>query len=183
MKVLFVEAPVTTDKNLRYQQNLAARSIAFAVLLAASWPRIHHMRHRLHVFLVSILVTACSGTSQITQQIEAQLRASSSGAVNLAKVGPASWEKVCVLTPYNDNIQAEKVLGFKWNAEANTSIAGDDGINVLVFVQAAQVVAYTEHPRNKGDFSQLQPRCLPRTSASVQRKLGPNGWVFLVRDQ
>jgi predicted nuclease of predicted toxin-antitoxin system len=34
------EVLVTTDKNLRYQQNLAARSIAIVVLLTTSWPRI-----------------------------------------------------------------------------------------------------------------------------------------------
>ena len=31
---------ITTDANLRYQQNLAARKIAIVVLLATSWPRI-----------------------------------------------------------------------------------------------------------------------------------------------
>ncbi|MHB8536208.1 MAG: hypothetical protein ACYDBW_12295 [Sulfuricaulis sp.] len=31
---------VTTDQNLRYQQNLASRKIAIVVLTATSWPRI-----------------------------------------------------------------------------------------------------------------------------------------------
>jgi hypothetical protein len=31
---------VTTDTNLKYQQNLAGRKIAIAVLLSTSWPRI-----------------------------------------------------------------------------------------------------------------------------------------------
>ncbi|MBA3314446.1 MAG: hypothetical protein M3552_00665 [Planctomycetota bacterium] len=31
---------VTTDQKLRYQQNLAGRSIAIVVLLSTSWPRI-----------------------------------------------------------------------------------------------------------------------------------------------
>lgn len=31
---------VTTDRNLKYQQNLAARCIAIVVLLTTSWPRI-----------------------------------------------------------------------------------------------------------------------------------------------
>ena len=31
---------VTTDQNLRHQQNLADRRLAIMVLLAASWPRI-----------------------------------------------------------------------------------------------------------------------------------------------
>ena len=33
---------VTTDKNLRYQQDLRARSIAVVVLTTTSWPRIRH---------------------------------------------------------------------------------------------------------------------------------------------
>ena len=31
---------VTTDRNLKYQQNLAVRSMAIVVLLTTSWPRI-----------------------------------------------------------------------------------------------------------------------------------------------
>ena len=31
---------VTTDRNLKYQQNLATRTIAIVVLLTTSWPRI-----------------------------------------------------------------------------------------------------------------------------------------------
>jgi hypothetical protein len=34
------EVLVTTDQNLKYQQNLAHRKIAIVVLSAASWPRI-----------------------------------------------------------------------------------------------------------------------------------------------
>ena len=34
------EILLTTDKNLRYQQNLAGRSIAIIVLSTTSWPRI-----------------------------------------------------------------------------------------------------------------------------------------------
>jgi hypothetical protein len=34
------EVLVTTDQNLRYQQNLPARSIGVVVLTTTSWPRI-----------------------------------------------------------------------------------------------------------------------------------------------
>jgi predicted nuclease of predicted toxin-antitoxin system len=33
---------VTTDQNLRYQQNLTDRKIAIVVLTTTSWPRIEH---------------------------------------------------------------------------------------------------------------------------------------------
>ena len=36
------EVLVTTDKSLRYQQNLSAQRITIVVLTSASWPRIHH---------------------------------------------------------------------------------------------------------------------------------------------
>jgi len=34
------ETLITTDQNLRYQQNLTGRKIAIAVLMTTSWPRI-----------------------------------------------------------------------------------------------------------------------------------------------
>lgn len=34
------ELLITTDRNLRYQQNLTGRQIAIVVLLSTSWPRI-----------------------------------------------------------------------------------------------------------------------------------------------
>jgi hypothetical protein len=34
------EAMITTDQNLRFQQNLSARTIAILVLTSTSWPRI-----------------------------------------------------------------------------------------------------------------------------------------------
>ncbi len=37
------EILVTTDQNLKYQQNLSNRTIAIVVLRAASWPRIQNV--------------------------------------------------------------------------------------------------------------------------------------------
>lgn len=36
------DALVTTDRNLRYQQNLGSRQIAILVLTTTSWPRIRN---------------------------------------------------------------------------------------------------------------------------------------------
>ena len=141
------------------------------------------MKHCWFSFTFSLLCGACSSGSDISGQIESQFKASEAAPINLALVVPASWERVCVLGPYTDNLRTEQVLGFKWDSEAKTSIAASDGINVLVFVQGKEVVAYSEHPRSKGDFSQLQPRCLPRSLATVTRKVGSGGWVYLVATQ
>ncbi len=36
------DALITTDQNLRYQQNLARRTLAILVLPTTSWPKIQH---------------------------------------------------------------------------------------------------------------------------------------------
>jgi hypothetical protein len=41
------DAFVTTDQNLKYQQDLPGRKLAIAVLMATSWPRVE--RHAAHV--------------------------------------------------------------------------------------------------------------------------------------
>ena len=126
-------------------------------------------------------LVGCSGdNASISAQISAQFEASRTAPIDLSVVGPASWDRVCVLPPYATNQTAEKVLGFRWDAESKTSIAGSDGITVLVFVESQQVVAYAEHPRHLGDFSKLKPPCLPRSRATAKRELGSGGWVYLV---
>ena len=44
---------ITTDQNLRYQQNLAGRQLAILVLLSTSWPRI-----QLHLDIIQDAVDA-----------------------------------------------------------------------------------------------------------------------------
>lgn len=41
------ELLITTDRNLRYEQNLADRQIAIAVLMTTSWPRIKQHTDRI----------------------------------------------------------------------------------------------------------------------------------------
>jgi hypothetical protein len=136
---------------------------------------------RSSLVLPLILLLGCSSSSwYIKKQIVEQFEASKTAPIDLSVVEPASWERVCVLSPYTTNQTAEEILGFRWDAESKTSIAQNDGINVLVFVQNQQVVAYTQYPRNKGDFSKLQPRCLPRSQSTVKREPDADGWIYLV---
>jgi hypothetical protein len=52
------EVLVTTDKNLKYQQNLASRSIAILVLGTTSWPRIRASAE----IIVAAVATAAPGS-------------------------------------------------------------------------------------------------------------------------
>jgi len=54
------EVFVTTDKNLKYQQNLVGRRLAIVVLLSTSWPRIR----RVLPSVVEAIATASPGSYQ-----------------------------------------------------------------------------------------------------------------------
>lgn len=132
-----------------------------------------------------IHLTACSdGNSrpEISKQIEAQYASNKDSVIDLSKLGPTSWDRVCVLRPYSDNSYAEKVLGVKWNVWANSSIGTSDSINLLVFLQGNNVVAHTEHPRSLGDFSKLSPACLNREKSNALRRVTDGGWTYLVSE-
>ncbi len=49
---------ITTDKNLRYQQNLQTRTIAIAVLGSTSWPRIRQNVEQIAGMLANIATSA-----------------------------------------------------------------------------------------------------------------------------
>jgi glutamate racemase len=49
------ELLITTDTNLRYQQNLRNRSIAILVLTTTSWPRIRQVTNEIQAAVAAIL--------------------------------------------------------------------------------------------------------------------------------
>lgn len=139
-----------------------------------------HMRSRL--FLAScVWLTAAGCTAHdASLAIFRQFVESKGASVNLATAVPGTWEKVCVLGPYSNNETAKKTLGFEWNAETKTTIQTNEGISLLLFVQENKVIAYVEHPRNHGDFSNLTPQCFPKEKAQFVHDPKPTkGWPGL----
>lgn len=130
--------------------------------------------------MIAVVLSACAGSDSDISKRLAQQFDKGAEPIDLAQLGPPSWQRVCVLPPYTTNAHAEQVLGFKWDAEGNTGIASSDGINVLAFVRDAKVIAYVEHPRSRGDLSVLKPRCLAQASAKLVRRVASSGWVYLV---
>lgn len=121
---------------------------------------------RIYLSVVTLCLLVGCADDDISARISAEFDSGAS-PIDLAAVGPERWDRVCVLGPYTDNKRTAKVLGFAWNSELRTSIAGSDSVTVLIFVEGKRVTAYTEHPRVKGDFGRLSSRCLPRSSAVV----------------
>jgi hypothetical protein len=105
--------------------------------------------------------------SGISKEIEMQIQQNNWERIDLATVGGAAWQRVCVLGPYSDNSRVEEILGFKWDlAQKAPAVVNADGVNVLVFVEGKDVIAHAEHPRDRGDFAQLSGECFDRAAAT-----------------
>ena len=120
------------------------------------------------LLLIIALITGCSESGRISSRIAEQFDSGTS--IDLNQAFRESWDRICILGPYSVNEDAKSAIGFPWDAEASTSIAMSDGINVLVFTKGQTVVAHVEHPRNKGDFSRVTPDCVPRSQAKLVRQ-------------
>lgn len=151
------------------------------------------MKHHSGLWFWPALLWVCMGCNQsktlkidISAPINQHLQTTPNQPIDLAVLGPKSWQKVCVITPYSDNESAARILGVEWDAENQTSIQYSDSITLLVFVEAQKVVAFAEHPRRYGDFTKVQPPCLGRAEAKVVREPNPRkpeGVIFLIRSQ
>ena len=102
-------------------------------------------------------------------------------AVDLITVQAGDWDRVCLLGPYSNDRAAKEILGFSWPVESRSSIDGNDGISLLLFVRQQHVVLAVEHPRDRGDFSGLSGRCFaPDQARFVVRAGRADGWPELV---
>ena len=48
------EVLVTTDQNMRHQQNLARRRLGIVVLMATAWPRVRHRIEEIRTAIVDV---------------------------------------------------------------------------------------------------------------------------------
>jgi hypothetical protein len=114
---------------------------------------------------------ACAGCSPadrfLDAQIDYQLGKGGSPTLDLGKVGPAQWTRVCVLGPYATDALARERLGFDWAVTRHTSLADGDDRVALVFSDGARVLAFVERPRASADFTTLQPPCRERAAARL----------------
>jgi hypothetical protein len=136
--------------------------------------------------LLLFLVSSCGfSRSDISKELENQIQNNNGERIDLSQVGGSAWRRVCILGPYSDNNKAEKTLGFKWDLEKKTSsILSSDSVNVLVFVEGKDVIAYVEHPRRLGDFAKLSGQCFDRLSATLVRdKTRKDNWVSFVSEK
>ncbi len=133
------------------------------------------------LFFLLFLVGSCDSTVQGTsEEITRQFQSSGRTFVNLAKVVPQAWDRVCILGPYSTSKNGYDLLGFAWPVEAKSTIATSDSIALLLFVKNKEVLEYVEHPRRDGDFANLSRRCFNREKSTFHHQTNPpKGWPGL----
>ena len=161
--------------NERLRFHVSSRNLFLkSILLYSPTVMVHKTAQNLLHWLAILLLAGCSpASSEVSEKITQQFQSSGRTFVNLDEVVPGNWDKVCILGPYSDSKAAKTTLGFEWEIESKSSIATNDGIAQLLFVQENRVVVSTEHPRHDGDFTNLSRQCFPREQSTFVHKTNP----------
>jgi hypothetical protein len=72
--------------------------------------------------------------------------------VKLKDLTDFKWDRVYIFPPYTGLETIDNDLGFVWPRARSIHTDYRDDINLIVFTDNRQVVAYVEHPRSLGDL-------------------------------
>jgi hypothetical protein len=104
----------------------------------------------------------------------AQAIQTSPSRIDLARLYPAAWDRVCVIPSHTSAAAARSVLGFDDRRAGR--LAERDDVSGLWFVRGRKVISAVNFPRRQGDFGAAGAAyCLPRDSAIFQAELTPAG--------
>jgi len=138
------------------------------------------MKYAFFVMFLLMQVSCDTPSTGVSEEITRQFQSSGRTFVNLAKVIPLAWDKVCILGPYSTSTHAQETLGFSWPVEQQSTISTSDHITLLIFVKDSTIVELVEHPRRDGDFANLSRQCYAREQATFHHQTNPKrGWPGL----
>lgn len=150
---------------MRNSLKLIPKYLAFGGLVAAG--------------LTGLLAVHLSQTDTyaISDAVTRQVNASQ--VLDLSILGPASWTRVCIFSPYTPAYAIEKELGFKLRPKlfADPDVAESE--NLLVFVHGTKVDTIVEHSTSKGYFSIKGSRCFERHQAKFIKRVGADKRIHL----
>ncbi len=139
------------------------------------------MQRLLIVTFFAVILQGCDAPDKtISQKIGAQFDNPSGTTIDLQNVVAYDWERLCVIGPYATNKSIEEQIGFPWDGLSKSTIGDHDNISLLVFVKSNSVVAFTEHPRGKGDFLEMKPKCLWKADAILLKRKGKGDSIQLI---
>lgn len=86
--------------------------------------------------VLAAVLSACTSGSSST---DIAARFDTDGVVDLSTATPGPWTRVCIVGPYSDPATEGRRLGFRWPAEAESTITASDAVSLLVFTQGERV--------------------------------------------
>ena len=120
------------------------------------------------------LVSACRSEGPVNKSIAATVEKGPDTRLVLAEHTGFLWDRVCILGPYTPDDKVDSLTGIQGAAGQAYDIRSNDGINVLVFVSDARIVASVAHARNRGDFGpEVVGKCYTREQATFSVRVAP----------
>ena len=138
------------------------------------------MNYRNLLLIVSLLFTlwGCRADEKLAERNLVAALKNPNRELALASIGPEDWDRMCVLTPYSTNKNAQATLGFPWNAERRTGIESRDDMYVLAFVNDDQVAMYLEMPRHEEDLLHSETLCFEFSPEATIHQDSIGNWTL-----
>ena len=135
------------------------------------------MRKDFLVLVVAgLLAGSCRGQGAVSASIAASVKMGPGTRIVMSEHAPFPWDRMCVFGPYTGDAEVEAVTGVPGAATQAYDIRSNDGIDLLMFIDAGKVTRSVAHPRNQGDFgSEVVGRCYARGQAVFSVRKTPPG--------
>ena len=113
-----------------------------------------------------IWLFGCAGDSPVSSSIGATVDRGVGTRLALAEHTAFRWDKVCIFGPYTSDDAVDSITGIPGASGRAYDIRLNEGINVLMFIDAGRIADSVAHPRGKGDFGpELVGKCYLRDDA------------------
>lgn len=117
---------------------------------------------------------------QWSQSLWHQVEHGPGAVADLGEIGPSKWDRVYIFHPYTSTETIHQTLGYRWPDAKWTTIESNDGVNLLVFVRSSETVGWFEHPRNRGDFIDVENTAGYSRNDARFVVASDAGWLILV---
>ena len=103
--------------------------------------------------------------------------------VEVDELSTFKWHRMFIFPPYSSRVDIDAILGFEWRDPKANQISDRDDVTLIAFEESGRIVASLFHPRNRGDFSELDlPQGIAPTDAkfSVQELDRGEPWCVVL---
>ncbi len=138
------------------------------------------MRIAFTFLIVAVVLGAngCRGEGPVNQSIAAAVDGGPGTRLALGEHTTFAWDRVCIFGPYTPDDRVDAITGIPGASGRASDIRSNEGINVLIFIDANRIADSVAHPRGRDDFGpEIVGRCYSKEQAVFSvRTPPPNSW-------